>query len=103
MADRCSSAATITAPAASSNWRPARCPADSTATAPRTRLESLSASQDPDRPKPASLREERALELLDQINTPESLALLTNLAQGTARARLTRSAAASLRRVEASK
>ena len=50
-------------------------------------------------PTPEQLRETRALEMLEQHDTPESRAVLAELAKGAANARLTRSAAASLARL----
>jgi hypothetical protein len=50
-------------------------------------------------PTPAQLRECRALEILEQLNTPESRAVLTELAKGAPTARLTQSAAAALARI----
>ncbi len=50
-------------------------------------------------PTPEKVREARALEILEQINTPESRRLLKDLAAG-ADAPRTRAAAAALKRLE---
>jgi WD40 repeat protein len=48
---------------------------------------------------PEQLREIRALEILEQLNTPESRAVMSELAKGAASARLTQSASTSLARM----
>ena len=53
---------------------------------------------DPTTLTPLHLREIRALEILEQVDTPESRSVLTLLAQGDSNARLTRAAVASLAR-----
>lgn len=63
----------------------------------RSRIEALLAQPRP-RPKPEMLRALRALEILDQIGTPEAQAVLHKLARGGPKARLTLEAKASLDR-----
>jgi hypothetical protein len=66
----------------------------------RRRIAKILDKYDPARLPPERLVEERALELLEQLNTPESRTLLAELANGAAGARLTLAAAASLKRAE---
>jgi hypothetical protein len=66
----------------------------------RQRLGKLLAKYDSAAPTLDRLREERALELLEQMNTPDARALLADLAKGAPGARLTRAATDSLRRAK---
>jgi WD40 repeat protein len=66
----------------------------------RRRLVRYLEKYDRDEPSPELLRQGRALELLEQIGTPEARAVLRDLAGGAPTARLTREAAAALRRLE---
>src|SRR5262249_26769960 len=59
----------------------------------RRRIEKLLAAP------PAALRSLRAIEVLEQIGTPEARETLNKLAQGSTDARLTREAQASLKRL----
>lgn len=67
----------------------------------RRRAEALVARIDTARvePAPATLREIRAVEVLERIGTPEAIRLLRDLAAGVPEARLTRESAASLTRL----
>jgi WD40 repeat protein len=53
-----------------------------------------------DRPTAKHLRDLRAVEIMEQLNTPASRAVLADLAQGAANSRLTRAAAQSLGRLK---
>jgi WD40 repeat protein len=66
----------------------------------RRRLEVYLDKHDRAVPSGERLREQRALELLEQIGTAEARALLRALVQGTPTVRLTQDAAAALRRLE---
>jgi hypothetical protein len=65
----------------------------------RRRLERLLAKLNPNDPSSYQLRQLRALEVIEQIGTPEARQLLQELAQGAPAARLTREARASLDRL----
>ena len=67
---------------------------------PRARVMRLLAKHDPTTPTAEVIREARALEILEQINTPEARALLKDLSAGTPSARRTQAAAEALRRME---
>ena len=64
-----------------------------------SRAEKFLLKHERDIPAPDRLREERAIEVLEQINAPASRALLAELAKGGAGAALTRDAAAALARL----
>jgi hypothetical protein len=66
----------------------------------RTRLMRLLAKYDPVASTPELMREARALEILEQIDTTAARALLKELAAGTPSARRTQAAAEALRRME---
>jgi WD40 repeat protein len=66
----------------------------------RRRIAKYIDKHDPAPLLPERLLEERGLELLEHVNTPESRALLAKLAKGAAGASLTRAAAESLKRAE---
>jgi hypothetical protein len=66
----------------------------------RSRLVRLIDKHDPPSPTPQQIRETRALEILEQLNTPDTRALMKDLAAGVVSARLTIDAAASLKRME---
>ena len=66
----------------------------------QTRLMRLLAKYDPVTATPDLVREARALEILEQVDTPAARALLKELAGGAANARRTKTAADALRRLE---
>jgi RNA polymerase sigma factor (sigma-70 family) len=65
----------------------------------RHRLEAFLKTADPDRPTAERLQEIRALQLLEELATPDALALLRDLARGTANARRTDEAAKAVERI----
>jgi WD domain, G-beta repeat len=69
----------------------------------RSRLVRLIDKHNPPTPAPQQIRETRALEILEELNTPEARALMKELAAGVATARLTMDAAASLKRMESTR
>jgi hypothetical protein len=66
----------------------------------KKRVQQLLSRLDQRNLSPAQLRQSRALEVLEQIGSPEARQLLQELAQGAAAARITRDARASLARLE---
>jgi WD40 repeat protein len=64
----------------------------------RVRLQAFLNKYDRAEPTPDRLREIRALQLLEELATPEALAVLRNLAGGNVNARLTQEAGESLKR-----
>jgi hypothetical protein len=65
----------------------------------RRRVTQFLAKHDGDEPSANRLQAQRALELLEQIGTPEARQVLESLAKGTPEARLTQEAKASLKRL----
>lgn len=65
----------------------------------RKRIDELLAILQPSDDAPERLRQERALELLERLNTPDARAVLEDLAKGEPTANLTRRAAHSLGRM----
>ena len=65
----------------------------------RRRLDRFLAKHDRDEPTDEQLLQGRVLELLEQVGSPDARAVLRELAGGAPTARLTRDAAAALRRL----
>jgi HEAT repeat protein len=67
----------------------------------REQVEKLIRWLSPTNPMPEALREIRAIEVLENLGTPEARSFLQELAKGTRGARLTREATAALKRLRA--